>query len=92
MDEATYDAMPASLILREARAGGFILVSTFTDPRAVKKQELLELYRLRWHLELDLRSVIKAVTQVTSSAAGGRRWCARKSPCISRPTTTWYGR
>jgi len=37
--EATYDAMPASFILREARAGGFIVVSTFTDPRAVKKTE-----------------------------------------------------
>lgn len=35
-------AMPASLILREARAGGIIPASTFTDPRAVKKQELLE--------------------------------------------------
>ncbi len=63
MDEATYDAMPTSVILREARAGGFILVSTFTDPRAVKKQELLELYRLRWQVELDLRS-IKAVMQM----------------------------
>jgi hypothetical protein len=45
MDEATYEAMPSSLILREARAGGFTLVSMFTNPRAVKKRELLKLLR-----------------------------------------------
>ena len=63
MDEATYEATPATLILREVRVGGWTLVSTFTDARAVHKQELLELYRLRWQLELDLRS-IKTVMQM----------------------------
>jgi hypothetical protein len=63
MDEATYQAMPAALILREARVGGWTLVSTFTDAKAVHKRELLELYRRRWQVELDLRS-IKTVMQM----------------------------
>lgn len=63
MDDATYEAMPATLILREVRIGGWILVSTFTDAKAVHKRELLDLYRLRWQVELDLRS-IKSVMQM----------------------------
>lgn len=63
MDEATYEAMPETLRLREVRAGGWTLVSTLTDPREVSKHELLELYRMRWQVELDLRS-IKAVMQM----------------------------
>jgi DDE family transposase len=63
MDEATYEAMPQTLRLREARAGGWTLVSTLTHVREVSKHELLELYRMRWQVELDLRS-IKAVMQM----------------------------
>ncbi|MCI0353768.1 MAG: IS4 family transposase, partial [Acidobacteria bacterium] len=63
MDKATYEAMPATLILREVRVGGWTLVSTFTDAKAVHKRELLDLYRLRWQVELDLRS-IKTVMQM----------------------------
>ena len=50
MDEATYEAMPATLSLREARAGGWTLVSTLVDARDVSKRELLELYRQRWQV------------------------------------------
>lgn len=63
MSETTYAAMPETLIMREVRAGGWTLVSTFTDAREVTKRELLALYRLRWQVELDLRS-IKAVMQM----------------------------
>jgi hypothetical protein len=63
MDEATYAAMPETLRLREVRAGGWTLVSTLTDARQVSKQELFVLYRQRWQVELDLRS-IKAVMQM----------------------------
>jgi hypothetical protein len=63
MSETLYAAMPETLIMREVRAGGWTLVSTFTDAREVAKPELLALYRLRWQVELDLRS-IKAVMQM----------------------------
>lgn len=63
MDEPTYDAMPETLSMRETRIGGRTLVTTFTDARAVAKQELAVLYAMRWQVELDLRS-IKSVMQM----------------------------
>jgi hypothetical protein len=57
MDDVTYAGMPATLTMREARAGGWTLVSTLTDAKAVSKKELLDLYRSRWHVELDFRSI-----------------------------------
>lgn len=63
MDEASYAAVPETLTLREVRSGGLTLVSTLTDAREVSKRDLLELYRSRWQVELDLRS-IKTVMQL----------------------------
>lgn len=63
MDEATYARMPEHLRMREVRAGGWTIVSSLIDVRAVSKKDLLELYRSRWQVELDLRS-IKAVMQM----------------------------
>jgi hypothetical protein len=63
MDKATYETMPETLRVREVRVGGWILVTTLTDAQKVSKQELYVLYRLRWQIELDLRS-IKTVMQM----------------------------
>jgi putative transposase len=63
MDEATYASMPASLTMREVRAGGWTLVTTFVDAKSVGKKELVDLYHCRWHVELDFRS-IKDVMQM----------------------------
>jgi hypothetical protein len=63
MDVATYESMPATLTMREARVGGWILVSSLSEAKEVSKQELLELYRSRWQVELDLRA-IKSVMQM----------------------------
>lgn len=63
MDEATYARMPERLHMREVRVGGWTIVSSLIDARAVSKKDLLELYRSRWQVELDLRS-IKAVMQM----------------------------
>jgi hypothetical protein len=57
MDEATYAAMPAMLTLREARVGGWTFASSLTDAKSVSKSELHDLYRQRWNIELDLRSI-----------------------------------
>jgi hypothetical protein len=61
MDDATFAGMPATLSLREVRAGGWTLVSSLTDAKAVSKQELLDLYRSRWQVELDFRSIKDAM-------------------------------
>lgn len=63
MDKAIYDALPETLRMREVRVGGWTLVTTLTDVQAVSKQALFDLYRARWQVELDLRS-IKAVMQM----------------------------
>jgi len=57
MDEATYAGMPATLTMREARTGGWTLVTTLVDAKSVSKKELVELYHSRWHVELDFRSI-----------------------------------
>jgi hypothetical protein len=64
MDEATYDAMPATLELREIRVRvaepGFrtknlVVVTTLRDAHEYAADEIADLYRMRWHAELDLR-------------------------------------
>jgi hypothetical protein len=72
MSAAEYNALPATLELRELRVQvsrqGFrtrelILVTTLLTPSGATAQELTDLYRLRWQVELDLRA-IKAVMQM----------------------------
>ncbi len=63
MDEEIYATMPEALTMRETRVGGRTLITTLTDARTVAKQELAQLYAMRWQVELDLRS-IKSVMQM----------------------------
>lgn len=57
MSRAQYHAMPEHLTLREVKVDGRVLVTTLRDPRTVSKAQLGELYRRRWHIELDLRCI-----------------------------------
>jgi hypothetical protein len=72
MDVATYRGLPDALAVRETRVrvaqAGFrtrvlVVVTTLLDARAYPADELAALYRMRWHAELDLRS-LKAVLGV----------------------------
>jgi putative transposase len=65
MDEATYARMPGQLEVRELRQQVAIpglrvtevtVVTTLKDARKYPKQAVADLYRERWHGELDLRS------------------------------------
>jgi len=65
MDEATYARMPDQLEVRELRQKVSIpglrvtevtVVTTLRDAREYPKQAVADLYRERWHGELDLRS------------------------------------
>ena len=60
MDAATYELMPEQLTLRQTEVAGRILVTTLTDAGSVTPLDLDVLYRSRWQVEVDLRS-IKAV-------------------------------
>jgi Transposase DDE domain len=70
LDWKAYRALPESITVREARVRvaqpGFrtksvVVVTTLLDPRQATKEELAELYRARWHAELDLRSIKSAM-------------------------------
>jgi hypothetical protein len=66
MDEATYRALPDSLTLREMRTPvtqpgfrvkEFVAVTSLTDAERYPSAEVFDLYRDRWHVELDLRAI-----------------------------------
>jgi hypothetical protein len=66
MDEKTYARMPAELKIRELevrvripgfRAKKFVVVTTLTNGRRYPQANLADLYRDRWHVELDLRAL-----------------------------------
>jgi hypothetical protein len=66
MDRDSYRCIPAELIVREVtvsvKVRGFrvkelTLVTTLCDAQETSVAELAQVYRLRWHAELDLRSI-----------------------------------
>lgn len=66
LDQETYDRLPDSLNVREmkfaVRERGFrtqsiVVVTTLRDETAITREDLADLYRQRWHAELDLRNL-----------------------------------
>jgi len=66
MDEETYQQLPEELEIRELevqiRVPGFrtkklVVVTTLTNAQRYPKEDLANLYRDRWHVELDLRAL-----------------------------------
>jgi hypothetical protein len=66
MSRAEYDAMPAQLAVRELRVRvqdktkrvrSLVIVTTLVDAQVYRTRELGDLFRQRWHAELDLRSL-----------------------------------
>lgn len=64
MDQETYDRIPKTLKLREMKSGHkdgdgeeVIVVTTLLEPKSYPRTEVLAAYRLRWNVELDLRSL-----------------------------------
>jgi hypothetical protein len=66
VDRRTYNSLPDSITVREARfrveQPGFrtrsvIVVTTVLDPDQASREDLASLYRARWNNELDLRSI-----------------------------------
>ena len=70
IDRPTYDALPEVLVVRECRVRvdqpGFqvrtlIVATTLLDANEFPKDDLAQLYRARWHGELDLRALKQAL-------------------------------
>jgi hypothetical protein len=52
-----FDELPDTMLLREARVGSKVVVSTLLSPDQVSAQGLKALYAQRWNIELDLRNI-----------------------------------
>jgi len=57
MSLAEFEQAPDTLVVRELHTGGKLLVTTLLCPKQTPKLALKELYRDRWHVELDLRNI-----------------------------------
>jgi hypothetical protein len=66
MSKAQYEEIPETLILRELRYNVIVpgrrtealtVVTTLTDAEDYPKEDIAELYGLRWNVELDIRSI-----------------------------------
>ena len=66
MDQATYEAIPETMELREirynvvesgARTKTITIATTLTDPERYSKEDIAQLYGFRWNSELDIRSI-----------------------------------
>jgi len=57
MSQEQYTAFADELCIRECKAGGKIVVTTMLSDKQVPKKALADLYRQRWHIELDLRNI-----------------------------------
>lgn len=57
MTREQYACFPEALSVRELKRSGLVLLTTLRDRRRVSKQQLFDLYRRRWQVELDLRNI-----------------------------------
>ncbi len=57
MSQEAYEQVPETLMIRELKAGGKILVTTLCCVKKTPKSSLKNLYKDRRHVELDLRNL-----------------------------------
>jgi hypothetical protein len=66
MDAGTYEQIPETLTVREVlvrvnqrgfRTESFVVVTTLTNGKKYRSEDLADLYRRRWNAELDLRAI-----------------------------------
>jgi hypothetical protein len=57
MAQEIYDACPDQIKVREFKVNGKIYVTTLLEPKKYHKKELAKIYELRWHLEINLKSI-----------------------------------
>ena len=57
MSAEEYASYPEFITMREVEVNGRILVTTLLDPMAVSAQSLGALYKMRWNIEVDFRTI-----------------------------------
>ena len=57
MSAEEYVRYPEFITMREVEVNGRILMTTMLDPKAVTAQSLGALYKMRWNIEVDFRTI-----------------------------------
>lgn len=57
MDEAEYAAWPDTIRIREFKVAGHVYVTTFLNDKEYPKKELAKIYKRRWEIEINLKSI-----------------------------------
>jgi hypothetical protein len=57
MDDETYKTYPGYIRVREFKMNGNTYVTTLLSHKKYHKKELAKIYELRWHLEINLKSI-----------------------------------
>ena len=57
MTQEIYDVYPDQIKVREFKVNGKIYVTTLLEHKKYNKKELAKIYDLRWHLEINLKSI-----------------------------------
>lgn len=57
MTQEQFDSMPQTLTVRELAVKGKTLVTTLCCPATTTKEDLKNLYKSRWNIELDIRHI-----------------------------------
>ncbi|MDQ7002258.1 MAG: IS4 family transposase, partial [Ghiorsea sp.] len=57
MTQEAYDELPDEIKIREFSVNGTVYVTTLLDAKTYHKNELAKLYKERWNVELDFRSI-----------------------------------
>lgn len=57
MSAEEYAHYPEFITMREVEVNGRLLVTTWLDPRLVSTRALDALYKMRWNIEVDFRTI-----------------------------------
>ncbi|MCJ8327106.1 MAG: IS4 family transposase [Campylobacterales bacterium] len=57
MDKNTFNNKSNELKIREVKVCNQILITTFCDEKDISLKEIKELYKQRWHIEVDFRNI-----------------------------------
>jgi len=57
MTQEIYEGYPKQIAVREFKVNGKVYVTTLLEHKKYHKKELAKLYEVRWHLEINLKSI-----------------------------------
>lgn len=67
MSQEEYDKYPDQIKVREFKVKGVIYVTTFLNHKKYPKKELAHIYKMRWHIEINLNSIKNIMNMCTLS-------------------------